>query len=338
MRAGPTAAVNPYEVAVVGGGPAGLSAAMAAGRMNRRTVCFETATPRTAHAPRYYNYLGFPEGISGVELLQRGREQARRWGTHLHDLAVERIERSPGPEGELFLLRTAAGDFHAQGLIFATGILDRQPGCGNLYGEAGVHYCVVCDGYETRGQIVAVLGRGRRAFGMLRALRDFTSDLHLLTDGQPPELDAGERAELEEWGVRVLADALESHTCSEEGVRFRGSGGREVLFPHVFVALGVTPNTALAASIGCELDEQGFIVTDSRQATGVPFVYAAGDCDGGHKQVTQAMAEGERAALELARSLREAVGPALGSMQSNEAGVEERDAPETPGAAVRTGD
>jgi thioredoxin reductase (NADPH) len=89
-------------------------------------------------------------------------------------------------------------------------------------------------------------------------------------------------------------------------VRFRLRADGELCFPHVFVALGATANSRLAAQLGCRIDDQGFIVTDASQATSVPFVYAAGDCDGGHKQVTQAMAEGEVAALELARALRRA--------------------------------
>jgi thioredoxin reductase (NADPH) len=306
-----------FEIAVVGGGPAGLSAAVAGGRLNRRTVCFETGTPRTAHAPRYYNYLGFRDGISGEELLRLGREQARRWGGEIRDLEVTRVERLRGEGGARFALHTRSGAVRAAGVIFATGIFDQQPRCGNLYGEQGIHYCVICDGYETRGERVAVLGHGAAAPGMLRALRDFTFDLHLLLDGHPAELSPAELDELAGWGVRVHPERLERYRCSREGVFFATAEGKEIFFPHVFIALGSRPNTSMAEELGCRLDEQGFIVTDDVQATNVPFVYAAGDCDGGHKQVTQAMAEGEKAALELARALRETLGPAWGSRQAD---------------------
>ena len=302
-----------FEIAVVGGGPAGLSAAVAGGRLNRRTVCFETGTPRTAHAPRYFNYLGFPRGISGRELLSLGREQARSWATELRDLEVASIERLGAGSGPRFVLRTGDGATPACGVILATGIEDRQPRCGRLYGERGIHYCVICDGYETRGQRVAVIGHEARAFAMVRALKDFTADLHLLLDGNAQDAGPDAVRWLAHNGVRVQPAALRAYRCDEAGIHFRTDGGQEEAYPHVFVALGVQPNTRLAGELGCDLDREGFVVTDETQATSVPYVYAAGDCDGGHKQVTQAMAEGELAALELAKLLRETDGPAAGS-------------------------
>ena len=170
----------------MGGGPAGLAAALATGRMNRRAVCLEAGTPRTAHAPCYRNYLGFPEGVSGEELLRLGRAQAERWDAVLVSAAVTAVEVDPGgPPG--FVLDTTGGRFRARGVVFATGVKDRQLRCGNLYGETGrgVHYCVVCDGREVRGERVAVVGAGEHAVETIEALRDFTSDLHLLLDGEP---------------------------------------------------------------------------------------------------------------------------------------------------------
>ena len=294
-----------YDIAIVGGGPAGLAAALGTGRMNRRAVCLEAGTPRTAHAPCYYNYLGFPEGISGEELLRRGCEQAERWGAVMVNAAVTAVEIERGePPG--FALATTEAVWRARGVVFATGVKDRQLGCGNLYDETdrGVHYCVVCDGCEVRGQRVAVVGAGERAIDTIEALKDFTSDLHLLLDGdeEPAESD---RRRLAAWGVDVHPAPLRDYRCGPEGVRF-ASADDPPPFPHVFIATGVIPRTDVAGALGCELDGEGYIVTDERQATTVSFVYAAGDCDGGRKQVTQAMAEGELAALELAKRLREA--------------------------------
>ena len=273
--------------------------------MNRRAVCFQAGTPRTAHAPCYHNYLGFPEGISGRELLRLGRAQAERWGAALVDAAVTAVEvESEDPPR--FALVTTEGRFQASGIVFATGVKDRQLGCGNLYGETGrgVHYCVVCDGLEVRGERVAVVGAGEHAIDTIEALRDFTRDLHLLLDGEPEPRGANARR-LEAWGVHVYPSPLEEYRCGPDGVRF-ASSDEPPPFPHVFIATGVLPRTDVAEATGCRLDADGYIVTDQRQATSVPFVYAAGDCDGGRKQVTQAMAEGETAGIELARRLREA--------------------------------
>ena len=107
-----------------------------------------------------------------------------------------------------------------------------------------------------------------------------------------------------EWKIRIHRGPLASCEAGPDRVRFRLQDGDELSFDHVFLALGVTPRTEIAAALGCELDEKGYIVTDERLATSIPLVYAAGDCNGGQKQVTQAMAEGERAALELLKQLR----------------------------------
>ena len=289
----------------MGGGPAGLAAAIATGRLNRRAVCLEAGTPRTAHAPCYHNYLGFPRGISGEELLDLGREQAQRWGAVMVNAAVTAVEiDSGGPPG--FVLLTTEGRYRASGVVFATGVKDGQLRCGNLYGETrhGVHYCVVCDGLEVRGQRVAVVGSGEHAVDTIAALRDFTTDLSLLLDGgREPGGSSAKR--LEKWGVRVYPAPLEEYRCDPDGVRF-ASADDLAPFPHVFIATGVIARTDVAEALGCRLDSEGYIATDERQATSVPFVYAAGDCDGGRKQVTQAMAEGETAGIELARRLREA--------------------------------
>lgn len=301
-----------YDIAIVGGGPAGLSAATAVGRMNRRAICFEAGTPRSAHAPCYYNYLGFPEGISGEELLRLGREQANRWGAMIVNEEVTAVEiAGDAPPG--FVLVTTDATFRALGVVFATGVKDRQLGCGNLYGETdrGVHYCVVCDGREVRGQRVAIVGAGEHAIETIGALRDFTSDLHLLLDGEA-EPAGSDRRRLAGWGVGIHPAPLGGYRCGPDGVRF-ASADDLAAFPHVFIATGVIPRTDAAEALGCELDDERYIVTDERQATTIPFVYSAGDCDGGRKQVTQAIAEGEMAAIELASALREARLWAIGS-------------------------
>ena len=290
------------DIAVVGGGPAGLTAALAASRMNRRVVCLEAGTPRTAPAPHYHNLLGFPEGVSGQTLLDLGREQARQWGAEIRDARVAAIR---AVDGGFELDLAEGGVVRARGVVLATGVVDNQPSCGNLYGETprGVHYCAVCDGYETRGERVAVVGRDEHALDMLATLLDFTPDLHLVLDTH--ESPRGTMKEhLDAWNVSVHTGPIVACGTGPEGVRFRVDAEDELVFDHVFLALGVTPKTDVAAGLGCALTDEGYIETDEKQATTVALVYAAGDCTGRHKQVTQGMAEGERAALELVEQLR----------------------------------
>ena len=302
-----------FDVAVVGGGPAGLAAAVAVGRMNRRAVVFEAGVPRTAHAPRYHNYLGFPEGISGERLLALGHEQAEQWGAVFRGAAVTEARRTTGRGRERFRLTLADETaVEAAAIVLATGVKDRQPSCGPLYEGTGrgVHYCVICDGREAAGERTAVVGRDSHAVAMVGALRDFTDDIHLLLDDEEDALDGESRACLDEWRVEAVPGQLQAAEFEDDKVRFRTSGGRTLEFPHVFLALGVVARTRVAESLGCGLDDDGYVRTDETGATSVPFVFAAGDCRGGLKQVTQAMAEGERAAIELCKTLREEDGPA----------------------------
>lgn len=302
-----------YDVAVVGGGPAGLAAALAVGRMNRRAVVLEAGTPRTAHAPCYHNLLGFPEGISGERLLEVGRTHAERWGAVILPAAVTRGVTTNGVGRDRFRLETTEGAVAAAGVILATGVKDRQPSCGPLYAEIGrgIHYCAICDGRGTAGETVAVVGRDAHAVAMVDALRDFTDDLHLLLDEDDGELPRADRKKLEEWGVRVVPGCLEEVACEEGRVRFSRPAGGPIEFPHVFLALGVVPRTDVAESLGCALDDEGYVTVElPGMESSVDFVHAAGDCAAGLKQVTQAMAEGERAAIALCRALRETDGPA----------------------------
>ena len=298
-------------MAVVGGGPAGLAAAVAVGRMNRRAIVFEAGTPRTAHAPCYHNVLGLPEGISGERLLALGHQQAERWGAAFRESAVADGHVTNG-RSRFRLTLADETTVSAAGIVLATGVKDRQPTCGPLYGETdrGIHYCVICDGREATGEPTAVVGRSPHAVGMIEALRDFTSDLHLLLDAEDVALDGDSIACLGSWGVRVIPGLLEAADFSDGVVHFRTSRGQTLEFAHVFLALGVVPRTRVAENLGCRLDAEGYVWTDEAGATSVPFVFAAGDCLGGLKQVTQAMAEGERAAIGLSKALREADGPA----------------------------
>src|SRR5512134_3841550 len=211
-----------FDVAVVGGGPAGLAAALAVGRMNRRAIVFEAGVPRASHAPCYHNVLGFPDGIPGERLMALGREHAGRWGAKFREAAVAEIRRTSRRGRERFEVVLADGSrASASGIVLATGVKDRQPGCGPLYDETprGVHYCAICDGRETVGERTAVVGRDSHAVGMVDALRDFTTDLHLLLDAEADVLDVDSARALDAWGVEVVPGLLETADCEPGAIR-----------------------------------------------------------------------------------------------------------------------
>jgi pyruvate/2-oxoglutarate dehydrogenase complex dihydrolipoamide dehydrogenase (E3) component len=184
---------------IIGGGPAGLTAAVYLARFRRKVVVIDRGESRARLIPRTHNYPGFPDGITGEQLLERLREQAGKYGVTLMSGRVERLDRT----GDVFTASWAGGQFTARGIILATGLIDKCPPIDRL--EEAVHkglvrYCPVCDGYEVSGQRVAVLGPAAEACGKALFMRTFTQSVTLLTlDGSMPDETAC--TELNEAGV-----------------------------------------------------------------------------------------------------------------------------------------
>src|SRR5262245_9935177 len=182
------------EIAIVGGGPAGLSAATWAARYLHTVAVIDNRQPRNWETQKINGYLGLP-GITPADLRARGRETCRELGVDLIDSAVLRAERH---SDEGFVLCLEGGDrVSAERLLLAIGLRDvwpEVPGIENIYG-ANAHVCPDCDGYDSRGKKVVVIGAGRRAVGMALNLTTWTRDIIICTNGRPPDLDEPEYCE-----------------------------------------------------------------------------------------------------------------------------------------------
>ena len=293
-----------FDAAIVGGGPAGLAAAVNLGRALRPVLVCDRPQPGRSDYPQVnHNYLGFPEGVPARELRARGTAQARRYGAQVCDSEVVAIKRTPGG----FALEASSGEcYRARGVILATGVRDhwtRFPGFEAFVGRS-LHWCIVCDGYEMQGKRVVVAGNDDEAATMALQMHRFTPDVTLVTNdgalGLTPE--AADRLARRELPVVVGRIASGRSRDGEPGMlaSLQLEDGRELPADHLFSHQGATPQTALARSLGVERSGSGYITVDTEQRTSEPFVYAAGDCTRllAHQIVTAAH-EGATAAQTL---------------------------------------
>jgi thioredoxin reductase (NADPH) len=286
------------DAAVVGAGPAGLSAALYLARYNRRVLVFDTGHGRSTHHQVNHNYLGFPDGVPTVELRRLGLAQLARYPQAR--VAHHRITRVHGDADTGFVLEAQHHRWRARTVLLATGVLDHFPhfpGWEACVGRS-MFWCITCDGWENRGRRILVVGHTDAAAGEAMQLHGLTDDVTLLTNSHHDDFSPKFRARLRAAGVEVLHDRL----CAAEAEdgRLRAvltEQGRRIGLDSLFSIQGATPENALARELGLKLAATGHIVVDTEQKTSVPGVYAAGDITSLHShQVTAAVHEGAQAA------------------------------------------
>lgn len=287
------------DVIIVGGGPAGLSAALILGRARRRVVLCDTGRPRNAASRWVGGYLGH-DGTPPHELRRIGREQLATYdGVSLRD--GEAVDAARGSDG-CFQVGLADGSrLVARKLLLATGVIDDLPpleGAEALYGR-GVHHCPYCDGWELRDQPLAVYGQGAEAKATALELSGWTRDLVVCSDG-PAQLEPKDRARLDRLGIRVderpilRLEAEDGHLAR---IRFRSGEAleRRGLF---FFSCGRQASD-LALRLGCELTDRGSVETGRYEKTQVPGLWVAGDASRNVQLAIIAAAEGAMAAFAI---------------------------------------
>lgn len=301
----------PLDCVIVGGGPAGLTAAIYLARFRRRVALIDAGNSRAALIPRSHNHPGYPSGIEGPSLLAQMREQAGRFG--VIPVAEELTGADRLPDGRL-RLRAGAAVLETTSLLLATGVSDHVPPVTDPLHhvrEGLIRQCPVCDAYEVIDRAVAVIGAGACAAGEALFLRHYTADLVILTLGQPLELSEAVLRRLDEAGIAIVEAPLEAMTFRDDAVQVRLAGQPERRFAAVYSGLGNEPRSTLAKALGVDLASDGRIVTDAHQLTSVPGIYAAGDVVTGLNQIAVAMAQGEIAATAIHNALRQAEGRCL---------------------------
>jgi len=301
------------DAVVIGAGPAGLTALIYLTRFHRRAVALGGGgpKPRLLLIDRSYNLPGYPYGASGAALLERLREQAAEMEGEIRDEVVERVE---GSDGDFRISLAGAGNLRCRKVILAMGVRDREPDIPGIASHIGefVRYCPVCDGYEHSGKRLGIVGCGPDVVQHALFLQTFSNEVSLFLHGADPGCLAGEQAKLESRGVPVhqprIVRILESGGDPDSEHRGCGvileDGSRHPLAV-LYGALGCDVNLSPVRDLGIELDDEGYIVTNLRQETSVPGVYAAGDLASAINQISVAFGQAAIAAVELHNALAE---------------------------------
>ncbi|MGO1542519.1 MAG: NAD(P)/FAD-dependent oxidoreductase [Luteimonas sp.] len=287
------------DVAIIGGGPAGLTAATYLRRFLRSVVVLDAGASRARYIPESHNCPGFPQGVAGEELLRRLREQAAGFGATMVQARAEHLEAG----ADDFILTARGERWRAGKVILATGLADRLPdvawaeealACGAL------RLCAVCDAYEVRDSRVAIHGPAGALPAHARFLRGYTPKLALLPSDR--DLDTAAAGDMRALGVQVLAHGggleFDGQRCL-----WRAVDGAVTGFDAVYPYLGYEGRNALVADWGLQAGEEGELQVDRHQQTGRPGLYAIGDVVSGLNQIAVAVGQAAVAATHAHNSL-----------------------------------
>jgi len=293
---------NMLDVIIVGGGPAGLSAALILGRCRRRVLLCDAGKPRNAASHALHGFLS-RDGIAPSELLATGREQLRQYtSVELRNISVSEVARA----GDRFEVMLADGTrLSSRKLLLATGVVDHIPeieGIESFYGRS-VWHCPYCDGWEVRDQPLAAYGRGENGKGLALELTAWTRDLVLCTDG-PSGLEPSDIERLSRNGIPLREDritGLEGSGGELENIVFEN--GEKLARRGMFFSTGNRQGCNLPASLGCEFTENGAVNTGEYESTKIPGLYVAGDASRAVQLVIVAASEGAQAAFAINTAL-----------------------------------
>lgn len=292
--------VQAYDCVIIGGGPAGLTAAIYLARYHRRVIVFDKGDSRASLIPKSHNYPGFPDGISGQDLLGVLRRQAENYRIKIACAQVTHLQRN----GANFVATSDEHQAEAPFMLLATGIVDESPelpGLPEAISDGLIRYCPVCDGFEVTDKRIGVLGRGTDAFSKARFLRTFSTDVTLAS------LDPVDRNDqsvelLRQAGIKTAGPVV-GFDRDADGVRAVIQDAPSISFDVMYPALGCGVRSELASALGAETNDVGCLEVDAHQRTTVAGIYAAGDVVSDLHQITVATGHAAIAATHIHKSL-----------------------------------
>ena len=296
---------EPVDCIIIGGGPAGLTAAIYLARFLRQCVVIDAGDGRAATIPTSHNLPGFPDGINGGDFLDRLRQQALLYGAKLVSGQVESIAVVTGG----FIAQTAVGTHVASTVLIASGVVNHRPKMpAALHDQALaiglIRYCPVCDGFEARGRNIGVLGSDSHGAREAEFLRRYSDRVTLLAQCEMT-LAVTDRARLRDQDITVIDVPVRSLEIEGQRLVARLERGGPLYFDTLYPGLGSSPRTDLARQAGAKVGSDGSIVPDAHQQTDVPGLFAAGDVVEGLDQISVATGHGAKAATAIHNLLRE---------------------------------
>lgn len=290
---------------IIGGGPAGLTAAIYLARFHLTVRLFDSGSSRAASIPCTRNHAGYPDGIPGVDLLLLMRRQAERYGVVREAAAVTAIGRT----GADFAVAVGDRRFDARSVLLATGVVNHRPDMDEELHRTAlatglIRYCPICDGYEVTDKRVGVIGTGDHGMREALFLRGYTRDVTLIAPGAAHALDRACAAKLDEAGIAHVDGPCGGFAIEDDRFAFDTAAGR-LRFDSVYPAMGSLIRSELAVAAGAQANDEGCLKVDEHQRTSIPGLFAAGDVVKGLDQISHAMGEAGVAATAIRNLLAE---------------------------------
>jgi thioredoxin reductase (NADPH) len=288
---------------IIGGGPAGLTAATYLGRFRRKVIVVDAGESRAKWIPVSHNCPGFPDGIAGVDLLDRLRQQALMSNVDLINDTVTALRR----ERDDFVA-AASVPIRARAVLIATGIVDTLPAIPdvtNMIASGALRLCPICDAYEVIDRRVAVIGPEDQAAKKAVFLRTYSRNVTLLVTEPISDLDPAASELLNRADVTVEECLPDSIRAEDQKARVSLLDGRTLSFDTIYPAMGCSMRSKLAIDVGAAFDEAGNLVADSHQRTGIAGLYVAGDVVDEINQIAVAFGHAAIAAVDMHSYLAE---------------------------------
>ncbi len=294
-----------FDVAIVGAGYAGLSAALLFGRYLVKAVVFDSGVTRNFATKHVHGYLGF-ENVTPSALIKKARQDVARYKSVT---MVKENVSATRKKGKYFTVRAGGRIFQARYIVIATGVRDVKPAAKNFekFDGNGAWHCPYCDGLETAGKRLAIIVSGKEPLSYAKEFLGWTRNITVFL--HKCRLDKKEKKEAGALGIKIVNDQVTRIEGKQGRLKKQlfCKNGRRYIADVIFYRLGYRVQSRLAEQLGCQLDE-GYVKVDGMQETTVPNVYAAGDLDTDRHYVVLAAAGGARAAISIyEKTLKQAI-------------------------------
>jgi thioredoxin reductase (NADPH) len=289
------------DCVIIGGGPAGLTAAIYLARYLRDIVVVDDGRSRAGLIPESHNYPGFT--VSGPELLENLREQAERYGAAFESGRVGALSRD---KDGVFFAQAAGKSWRARTILLATGIVDESPavpGLKDAIYRGALRFCPICDAYEALDKRIGVLGHCETAYTKALFLRSYSKHVVLLAIDDPQAMSEQCRRALCDAKVEITDQPVIDVERNDEKISAILRGGKRIDLDVLYPALGCETRSDLATALGARCDDKGALQVDDKQRTSIPGLYAAGDVVSDLHQISVATGHAAIAATQIHNSL-----------------------------------
>ena len=293
---------KPLDCLIVGGGPAGLTAAIYLARFHRNALVVDAGKSRALLIPESHNYPGFVNGITGPDLIAALRTQAEKYGGELRDGTVEALTK----DGDVFCATTTLGPIRAKYVLMATGIVDHTPSMPGLHEavyQGALRYCPICDAYEATDKRIGVIGEAEQACDKALFLRAYSRDVTLFATDGPAGMSSKLAEKLKAAKVTVPDEPAVDVERDGEKIAAVLKSGKRVAVDVLYPSLGCEVRSDLAVKLGATSDDVGCLHVDDKQRTKVEGLYAAGDVVTDLHQISVAFGHAAIAATRIHNSL-----------------------------------